>query len=651
MYRSWNRKSAVSLGSWVGLTGLALIGTVSCVPGTSDDLQVENRQSALITTNGISLNGISLNGISLNGISLNGISLNGISLNGISLNGISLNGISLNGISLNGISLNGISLNGVSMTADEKAGTRVLMSYMAECALTKDQQVTLLDDDGKPLVLDGLFGLAPEWASGPLSSRGEHLLSACLAARVNAQGKHVRISLRGVGVETTAVERGFYTRHEGAFWGNLFGDNPAIYTCTVEGSGISGRSCTEGECGFQSMGSCADVCSGHDPVDGHYTSCADASYVLSTFLVTTDDIELGTAHGCVLRDGTPWCWGDNAEGQLGDRTRQSRANAQPVFSSLEAEVVELSGGSQHTCARGADGSAWCWGDNSRGQLGLGINKNRKKKPVLVSEIGYDVASIAAGADHTCALTTAGEVWCWGDNIHGQLGIGSSKKLMRSPALVETLSNNVARIAASESSAHTCAMDNAGALWCWGANSDGQLGDNTRKDRKVPVQIASTVDGASFGEVTDACTGALHTCARQADGSVWCWGSNDLGQLGSGAKSQAPVTRPVRVAIEGSVAQGTLSCGANHTCAIDNDGSLQCWGDNSYGQLGNGSMTTLAPAPVVGLNAVPVSVSADADRTCAMLDDDSMWCWGEDADGWFMAQAGVSALPLHGAMFN
>lgn len=639
MYRSWNYKSAVSMGSLVGLISLALIGTASCVPGVSD-LEVESRQSAEVSTNGVLLNGVLLNGVLLNGVLLNGVLLNGVLLNGVLLNGIPLEEVTLSGATLNGDS----------MTAQQMASTRVLMSYLTECALTSDQKVTVLDGDGKPVVLKGMFGLAPEWASGPLSSRGEHLVSACLAARTNAQGKHVRISLRGVGVETTPVERALYTRHEGAFWGNLFGDEPAIYTCTVEGSGLSGRNCTEGECGFESMGSCADICSGRDPVDGHYASCAGQDFVLSTFVVMTDDLELGTEHGCVLRGGTPWCWGDNAEGQLGDRTRQSRTNAQPVFSSLEAEVVEISGGSQHTCARGADGSAWCWGDNSRGQLGLGINKKRKKKPFQVSEIGYDVASIAAGADHTCALTTGGEAWCWGDNTHGQLGIGS-KKMMRSPVRLETLSNTVARIATSDSSAHTCAMDNAGALWCWGANSDGQLGDGSRKDRKAPVQIASTAGGALFDEVTDACTGALHSCARRADGSVWCWGSNELGQLGSGAKSEAPVKRPVRVAIEGSVAQGTLSCGANHACAIHDDGSLQCWGDNSYGQLGNGNTTISAPAPVTGLAAVPVRVSADADRTCAQLDDDSLWCWGEDADGWFVAQAGASALPMHGAMFN
>ena len=628
MYRSWNRRTVVSLGSCVGFAGLALIAFAGCAPGPVDDLQVEHRQDALMGSNGLTLNGLTLNGLTLNGLTLNGLTLNGLTLNGLTLNG-------------------------ASMSADEKAGAQVLISYMAECALPEGEQVTVLDRDGEPLVLDGMFGLAPEWASGPLSSRGQHLLSACLAARINTEGKHVHISLRGAGVDTTPVERALYTHHEGAFWGNLFGDDPGIYSCAVEGAGISGRSCTDGDCGFQSMGSCAKVCSGSDPVDGHFASCAGEELVLSTFLVATDDIDFGTAHGCIVRNGKPWCWGENSHGQLGSGAGKGKGKtARPVSGHLDADVVEISGGSQHTCARGADGSAWCWGDNARGQLGVDQKKKKLKAPAAVSQLGHDVASIAAGADHTCALTTDGQAWCWGDNSHGQLGSSDSKNLERSPILVEALGNDVARIAAGESSAHTCAIDNAGTLSCWGANSDGQLGDNSRKDRSVPVQIASTASGAAFDEITDACTGALHTCARRADGSVWCWGGNDAGQVGNGAQSHKPVKRPLRVAIEGGVAQGTLSCGANHTCAIHDDGSLQCWGDNSKGQLGNGNMKpeNSVPGPVAGLDAVPVRVSASADRTCALLDDESIWCWGRDAGRWFVDQA-VSAIPLPGTMFQ
>ena len=642
MYRSWNRRTVVSLGSWVGFTGLALLVTVSCAPGF-DDLQVAEREGAMIGHNGVTLNGVTLNGVTLNGVTLNGVTLNGVTLNGVTLNGVTLNGVTLNGVTLNGMQ----------PSAEQQAATEVLVSYMAECALPKGQQITITGTDGQPRLLNGLFGLAPEWASGPLSSRGERLISACLAARSNTQGKHVRISLRGPGVETTPLERAMYTHHEGAFWGNLFSPNPVIHTCTAEGASISGRSCTTGDCGFQSMGSCATICSGHDAIDGYYESCGGEELVLSTFLAITDDIDLGTAHGCVARDGTAWCWGDNSEGQLGDGTRHSQAEAHPVASTLDAEVTEISSGSHHTCARGSNGSLWCWGDNSRGQLGLAIDKARKKQPMAVAQLGRDVASVAAGADHTCALTTAGQAWCWGDNRHGQLGIGGSQNLERSPVLVASLGNDVARIAASESSAHTCAMSNDGKLSCWGANSDGQLGDDTRADRNSPVQIASTASGAPFGEITDACTGALHTCARRVDGSTWCWGSNDLGQLGNRAHGEARAQRPVRVDLAGEVAQGTLSCGANHTCAILESGSLQCWGDNSHGQLGNGAIgnQASAPGPVVGLGAVPVRVSADADRTCAQLDDESMSCWGQDADGWFLDQAGDSAEPLYRELFG
>jgi alpha-tubulin suppressor-like RCC1 family protein len=610
---------------------------VSCAPGSPDELIVAEIEHSVAGTNGINLNGINLNGINLNGINLNGINLNGINLNGINLNGINLNGINLNG---------------VPMSAEQEPEMRVLLSYMASCALAKDQHATVYGKDGKPLVLQGAFGLAPEWAAGPLSSRGERLVSACLAARSNSQGKRVHISLRGAGLEVTAVERATYSHHEGAFWGNLFGANPAIYTCSVEGADISGRSCTEGECGFQNTGSCASVCGSIHEIDGHYTDCAGDELVLSTFLAVTDRVDLGALHGCVVRDGTPWCWGDNARGQLGDSTQHSRAEAAPV-ANLPAEVVEISGGDQHTCARGADGSAWCWGDNERGQLGLDIQKNKKNKPAQVFALGFDVASIGAGAEHSCALTTGGSLWCWGDNRSGQLGQGKSKKLVRAPVMVESLGDDVARLALGESADHTCAVSNDGALWCWGENGDGQLGDGSQADRSKPVQIEIAANGDSLGEVTDACTGARHTCAQTADGSVWCWGSNQLGQLASDA-TESTSLRPVRIELDQPLTQGSLSCGANHTCAIANDGSLQCWGDNTYGQLGNGLGTIetgVSAKALAGLNNLPLRVSADADRTCALLDDESWWCWGHDPAGWFFSGDEISTAPVRQQMIT
>jgi alpha-tubulin suppressor-like RCC1 family protein len=647
MYRSWNFRTAAALGIWLGIAGLVLLVTVSCAPGANEDLQVADREQSVI-----GFNGITFNGITFNGITFNGITFNGITFNGITFNGITFNGITFNGIPLDGLAFSRMALNGASVSAEEETHIRVLIAYMAECALPEGQRVTVFGSDGSPVVVNGLFGLAPEWAKEPLSLRGQRLVSACLAARANTQGKHVHISLRGSGLKTTPVERAMYSHHEGAFWGNLFGDEPVMHTCTVEGADISGRSCTDGDCGFQSMGSCAEICSGRDATDGHYANCAGDELVLSTFLAVTDELDFGAEHGCIVRDGTPWCWGNNSSGQLGDGTRVSRAEARPL-ASLSANVVEIGGGNQHTCARSADGSAWCWGDNARGQLGLDT-VYRQSSPQHVSALGSDVASISVGADHTCAITTAGALWCWGDNRRGQLGSGSSADLERLPVLVATLGEEVARLALGESSAHACAVTNLGALWCWGANSKGQLGNGTRRDQNVPAQVAATASGVAFGEVTDACTGTLHTCARTADGAVWCWGSNALGQLGSGLQNGGTIERPVRVTLDGAIAQGTLSCGANHTCAIDGDGSVQCWGDNSHGQLGNGSTVNQAasiPGPVVGLDAVPVRVSADAERTCALLDDESLQCWGHDPDGWFLDQVETSAEPLYVSLFD
>ena len=537
-------------------------------------------------------------------------------------------------------------VSGLALNAQQEADMQLLLSYMVQCALPASESVTIYAADGTPVVYPGALGLAPEWATSPLSADGELLVSACLAARSNASGQTVQISLRGGGLHTTPVERAIYRHHEGAFWGNFFAGESRMYTCSVSGADISGRSCTGDACGFEHVGSCAEVCDTKDAVDGHYSGCAGESAVINTFLNITEHQESGQDHSCIVTDDTLWCWGDNSDGELGDGT--FRSSATPIaVTRLGKTVAEVGGGANHTCARALDGSAWCWGSNEHGAVGSGSTMAKHRYPTHVSSLGYDVASLGVAASHACALTTAGAMLCWGDNFFGQLGNGTTAA-QSVPVQVAALGSNVARIAMGESAQHTCAMTNDGTPWCWGWNSAGQLGNGSLTDDSAPVQVAHTDDGQAFGEVTDMCTGWLHTCARKADGTTWCWGSNASGQLGSSALDATVKTRPVQVDLAGEATPGTLSCGASHTCVALRDGSLQCWGNNEHGQLGNGDLTvstSSTPIQVTSLTDTVTRVSADASRTCTTLRDGSRWCWGDDPAGMLFGETGTNTTSV------
>ena len=183
------------------------------------------------------------------------------------------------------------------------------------------------------------------------------------------------------------------------------------------------------------------------------------------------------------------------------------------------------------------------------------------------------SKIAAGGNHTCALTSAGAVQCWGFNSNGQLGDGTTTNRLM-PTAVSGLTSGVTAIAAGSS--HTCALTSAGAVQCWGNNGDGQLGDNTITQRLVPTAVPSLTSG-----VTAIAAGQLHTCALTSAGAVQCWGDNFYGQLGDNTFTQRLVPTAVSGLTSGVTA---IAAGDSHTCALTSGGAVQCWGDNGFGQL-------------------------------------------------------------------
>ncbi len=269
---------------------------------------------------------------------------------------------------------------------------------------------------------------------------------------------------------------------------------------------------------------------------------------------------------------------------------------------ISADTPVIAAGGYHTCVLSSAGAVQCWGENAHGELGNGTTDN-SSVPVAVSGLSNGVVAIAAGKSHTCALTSAGAMQCWGDNQFGQLGDGRKDTFSRMPVAVSRLSGRVVAVAAG--AYHTCALSSAGAVQCWGENAHGELGNGTTDNSSVPVAVS----GLSSGVVAIA-AGRSHTCALTAAGAMQCWGDNQFGQLGDGRKdtfSRMPVA--VSRLSSGVVVVAT---GDYHTCARTSGGATQCWGENTYGALGDGTTTnSSAPVAVSGLSAYMRSRDAGA----------------------------------------
>jgi len=329
-------------------------------------------------------------------------------------------------------------------------------------------------------------------------------------------------------------------------------------------------------------------------------------------------LSAGYYHTCALTKASAVkCWGSNAFGQLGDGTSKDRKTP-VVVSGLSSEVVAIAAGSSHTCALTKAGAVWCWGNNYWGQLGDGTTED-SKTPVAVSGLSSGVVAIAAGGGFTCALTKAGAVWCWGNNHWGQLGDGTTTD-RHTPVAASGLSSGVVAIAAGGN--HSCALTYTGAALCWGRNDRGQLGDGTSKNRETPVAVS----GLSGG-VASIAGGSFHTCALTEAGAVKCWGRNHRGQLGDGTTTKH--RKPVAVSgLSSGVA--AIASRHHHTCVLTATGAIKCWGQNDRGQLGDGTTTERhTPTGVTGLSSGAAAIAVGRFHTCVLTATGAAKCWGHN----------------------
>jgi len=350
----------------------------------------------------------------------------------------------------------------------------------------------------------------------------------------------------------------------------------------------------------------------------------------SSSAIAHSSLGTGSAHVCTLTtQHTVKCWGSNVQGQLGDGTKNPHSVASMVQNSPTHSLAVVSGTS-HSCALNGDGSVKCWGLNKDGQVGDGTNQSYKTSLAAVSGLGPDTnagqvraSAIASFGDHTCVIVSGGGVRCWGNNMNGQLGDGSSNNIRNTPTLVSGLTGAVA-ITAGEK--HSCALKNGGQVWCWGNNANGQLGDNTTAQKMTPVQVTAITNAVAVA------AGSYHTCAILGNASkdVYCWGKNEFGQVGNDTFGNN-VPAPTKIDLASGATE--LALGGSHSCALMSDSTTKCWGKNESGQLGDNTKVA-RDLPVVASN-IPLlrSISAGGSYTCGRRKaDDATICWGSNLQG-------------------
>jgi alpha-tubulin suppressor-like RCC1 family protein len=334
-------------------------------------------------------------------------------------------------------------------------------------------------------------------------------------------------------------------------------------------------------------------------------------------------------HTCAIYgSGGLHCWGLNASGQLGDGTTTN--SAIPVVVPGVTGVTSVSTGRVHTCAL-TQGVVKCWGDGSDGQLGNGTtNSSPTPVPVVgLSTVSNQAVALAVGADFSCAqmqniLSGASTVRCWGGNSVGQVGSGSVSARVFTPEIVSGLTG-VTQLTAGAYFA--CAVT-GGTVRCWGSGVNGQFGNGGSVSSSVPVAAATGVTTATL--VT---AGGAHVCAANGStGDAWCWGDRTFGQVGDGVVSSSPKTSPYYFGV--SFRPTKIYAANAGTCAVVS-GQAFCWGLNNNGQSGNVGQPTgnnPLPLPVTGQSSGVATMAAGLNHTCAINTAGAVSCWGDNSLG-------------------
>jgi alpha-tubulin suppressor-like RCC1 family protein len=332
-------------------------------------------------------------------------------------------------------------------------------------------------------------------------------------------------------------------------------------------------------------------------------------------------VSAGGTHSCgVTADNRAYCWGGNGFGELGIGARDEVDHPTPVPVTGGLTFRQVRAGLASTCGVTLTDRAYCWGDNGEGQVGDGSKTNRSS-PVPVAG-GRSFRRVSPGEFHTCAVTTSNVAFCWGNNASGRLGDGTMTNRL-TPVRVQSGGRLFQQVVAGYT--HSCALGTDGLGYCWGGNFSGQLGDGTTTDRTTPVAIKG---GRSLLQIS---AGAQHNCAVTTGNAAYCWGSNHYGQIGDGTVGYS--SRRVRpTAVLGGHAFTAVFAGGTHSCGVTTAKVAYCWGDNAFGQLGDGT-NTRRTTPVKVHGGLHFSgVSPGFFHTCGVTTNETAYCWGDNGGG-------------------
>ncbi len=302
--------------------------------------------------------------------------------------------------------------------------------------------------------------------------------------------------------------------------------------------------------------------------------------------------------------------------------------------------LRFSIGNAHVCAIKPDDTLWCWGDANFGALGKGTTSPDEPAPIAVPGMS-DVVQVVAGSAHTCALKKDQSVWCWGDNTYGQIGDGTASVTpVASPYHLASLTDVKRLILAGKTSHETCVLKTDNTVWCWGNNALGLIGTGASGP-----SISTPTHIAGLDHTVQITGGLLHRCGRKSDGTVLCWGDNGSGQLGD--NTTTPDLIPKTVPGLGGVID--IEAGLYHNCALINDGTVRCWGRGDEGQLGDGASATRLVATAIPAFSSVKAVTAGHNHSCALMSDATVQCWGNNnqgqlGDGTILPQASPQAVP-------
>jgi alpha-tubulin suppressor-like RCC1 family protein len=398
-------------------------------------------------------------------------------------------------------------------------------------------------------------------------------------------------------------------------------DVPIDADCMMDGDPCAGGTCHAGSCctGCWNGASCQTGDTGTAcGVDGEVCSACDCSCTAGACTApSVTEVTAGSSFTCAAEtSGRLYCWGSNLFGQLGQGT--SGAGTEVLAPTLVGTLTNWSAigsGDGHVCAV-SGGSLHCWGDNMDGQIGTGGFANLSAPARVGTATDWAAAEGSAGGDHTCVINAGGTLHCMGQNSVGQAGVGTGTDVTTPTPVTGTWDSF------SLGHHHTCGIQTDGTLWCWGDNNRGQVGIGSTADANTPRQVGAETTWTAVG------LGDEHSCAIRG-GALYCWGYNISAQLGDGTT----VRRTSPVLIGADTDWVAVDGGLVHTCAVKAAGRVFCVGNDVDGQLGDGTVGggSMTLMPVVDISDA-TDVTAGELHNCAHLGDGSIQCWGGNADG-------------------